>query len=206
MATHVLYYAESDETSDGWQRRLGDHGYDVWRTTHPEQLSLYARSRSTVGVILDASMRERSAADIAGLVRTLRQEAALVSTPIIALLSGAEGLAHADELAQAGATGIFVRGMPHTLLLHYLNAGRSIQSLRILEDSGMTVQKLAAETRKKIHDLSQPLAALQGRLQILQSKTTVDDPQKSKVDLMVKLTLEVGTHLRELQEFHRKYG
>jgi len=70
----------------------------------------------------------------------------------------------------------------------------------------MTVQRLANETRKKVHDLSQPLAALQGRLQILQSKTPAEDPQKEKIDLMVKLTFEIGRHLRELQEFHRQYS
>lgn len=206
MTTNVLYYAESAETSDGWQRRLGEHGYNVWRTTDPDQLVLYAKTRPAVGVLLDASFGSRKPDSLALVIRRLRDEPSLAPAPLIAIFTGMEAFAHAAELADAGLTGIYLRGTPETLLLHYLGAGQALRSLRTLQDSGMTVGQLANETRQKIHDLSQPLAALQGRLQILQTRTAADNPQKEKIDLMVKLTLEVGTHLRELQEFHRQYS
>lgn len=206
MSMHVLYYTESADDSEGWQQRLALHGYDTWRTSEADQLVLLARSRPVVGVLLETSLREASLEPLAGLIRRLREEPSLEPAPIIALFDGVDALPHAAELAEAGLTGFHLRGMPESLLLHHLAGGRSMQSLRALESSGMSVERLAGETRQKIHDLSQPLAALQGRLQILQSRTPPDDPQKDKIDLMVKLTMEIGLQLRELQELHRKFS
>lgn len=206
MGRNVLYLAESAETSDGWQRRLREQGFEVLRTTDREQLALYARSHSAVGIILDASMNRNSSDELVGLVTRLRGEPTTADLPIIAMFAGIEAFGHVSVLAEAGISGFYLRGMPETLLLQYLHSGLALQNMKSLDESGMTVQKLANETRQKIHDLSQPLAALQGRLQILQSKTAPDDPQKVKIDLMVKLTFEIGTHLRDLQEFHRQFS
>ncbi len=206
MGHTVLYYAETAETSDGWQRRLGEHGYEVLRTTDAEQLLLFARAQSSVGIILEASMTQNSLEDLSGLIHRLRGEPSTAAVPIVAMFAGIEAFRQIAELADAGITGFYLRGMPETMLLHYLNSGETVKALNNLGQADMSVQKLATETRKKIHDLSQPLAALQGRLQILQSKTDQDDPQKDKIDLMVKLIFEISGHLRELQEFHRQYG
>lgn len=206
MDRNVLYFTESAETSDGWQRRLREEGFEVFRTTDPQQLKLYAKSRPAVGLLLDASMKRYSSDDLVGLIGQLRDDPSTAELPIIAMFAGLEAFTQVTVLAEAGISGFYLRGMPEGLLLQYLHAGLAIQSLKTIDASGMTVKKLANETRQKIHDLSQPLAALQGRLQILQGKTSADDPQKDKIDLMVKLTFEIGTHLRDLQEFHRQYS
>lgn len=206
MARNVLYLAESAETSDGWQRRLREEGFEVLRTTDPEQLTLYAKSRPAVGVILDAAMNRISSEDLVGLIGRLREEPSTSKLPIIAMFAGLEAFGQVTPLAEAGITGFYLRGMPEALLLHFLHSSMAMQSLAAMEETGMTVGKLANETRQKIHDISQPLAALQGRLQILQSKTPADNPQKDKIDLMVKLTFEIGTQLRDLQELHRNHS
>ncbi len=206
MGRTVLYYAESSGTSDGWKHRLEEQGYEVLRTSDAGQLLIFARAHSSVGIILEASMTQDSIEDLSGLVHRLRGEPATVAVPIVAMFAGIEAFRQITELAEAGLTGFYLRGMPETMLLHYLNSGEAAKALNDLGQADMSVQKLATETRKKIHDLSQPLAALQGRLQILQSKTDQDDPQKDKIELMVKLIFEISGHLRELQEFHRQYG
>lgn len=206
MVQSVLYFAESADTSDGWQRRLGEHNYQVLRTTSADRLLHYARSHPAVGVIIEAGMKESSPESLASVVRQLREEPGTASVPIIAMFAGIEGLDRLAPLAEAGISGIYLRGMPERFLLHYFEASHALQQLQSYAATGMDVRKLAAETRQRIHDLSQPLAALQGRLQILHSKTPAEDPLKERVDLMVKLVMEVSAHLRELQELQRKYS
>lgn len=206
MSGNVLYFAESAGTSDGWQRRLNEQEYDVLRTTDPEQLMVYARTRPSVGIILDASLKRHTLDELSTLIHRLRDEPSTSEIPIVAMFAGFEAFRQVTELAEAGITGFYLRGMPENMLLHYLKSGESTPSRLHPDEAEMTVEKLATETRKKIHDLSQPLAALQGRLQILQSKISKEDAQKDKIDLMVKLSFEISGHLRELQEFHRQYG
>jgi hypothetical protein len=65
---------------------------------------------------------------------------------------------------------------------------------------------LARATRPLLHNLCQPLSALQGRLQLLHAKCPADDPLKPTYESLVGLALEVSKILRQIQDLHRRAG
>jgi signal transduction histidine kinase len=206
MSANVLYFAGAGDASDGLDSRLSEQGFQVLRSGDAEQLLRFARLGGIVGTILEAGVAGVPPDALCALVRQLRESAETAATPIIALLGGIEDIEGLDALAEAGVSGVHVRGMPEAFLLGALKAGRRLAEMEGIRAAKGDIRALADETRQAIHDLSQPLAALQGRLQVIGAKTPQGDPIREPVELMVKLVLEVSAKLRELQELQRKHG
>jgi signal transduction histidine kinase len=206
MSVNVIYFAESADTSHGWQRRLAELGFQVLRCRDEGRAVRFARMGDVAGVIVEAGMQSSSPETLCALVRRLRATPETASAPIIALFAGMEGLEHVADLTEAGISGVHLRGLPERFLVEPLKASRSLMELEGFRSTGMDVRTLANETRRLIHELSQPLAALQGRLQIMALKMPEGDPMREPIELMVKLVLEVSARLRDLQELQRKYG
>jgi signal transduction histidine kinase len=81
-----------------------------------------------------------------------------------------------------------------------------LHELSHFEQSRMDVGQLADQTRKKLHDLSQPLSAVQGRLQLMAAKVNGAAPTAECLQELVRLIFDVSNHLMEIQRMHRTYS
>lgn len=128
------------------------------------------------------------------------------SPPILAL--GAKPLTNTERrrLAQAGVHQCACRTDPPDFLGSYLHLLTQLWELRKFEQARMNVGALAERTRVHLHDLSQPLAALQGRLQLLAAKCDEGDPNSTHYQELVQLTFQVSEQIMEIHELHRQYS
>jgi nitrogen-specific signal transduction histidine kinase len=91
-------------------------------------------------------------------------------------------------------------------LLEPLLTRRTLLELQTLSSDGATARNLAGETRRLLHDLSQPLSALQGRAQMLDMKCSPDDPNRKSIQDLAEQSRRAVKLLAELQELQRKYS
>lgn len=204
MTRYVIHFTNgsADGEKAEWQKAVEDEGFVLLRTSDREQAIAYARSYEAIGYLIETD----GAGDTGASIASELSNGAATSPPIIGIVNGATGAQELAKLAETGFRGYITSETPAAFLLHWLKSARSLVELKSLEQTGADVKSLANETRKLIHDLSQPLAVLQGRLQLMASKTTDDDPQKEKLKTMLTMITESTRYLRELQELHRKYS
>jgi signal transduction histidine kinase len=110
------------------------------------------------------------------------------------------------ELVAAGVDDLISRRDPERFLLWRLDLLLALSGLRHFEQTRLEIGELARSTREQLHDMSQPLSALQGRLQLLASKSGPEDPNAKYFQEMVGLILNVSKHVAEIQQLHRQYS
>ena len=79
----------------------------------------------------------------------------------------------------------------------------ALQELRRFEQSKMDVSQLAAATREKLHDISQPLSAIQGRLQLMAAKEPNGSPYHEHYRDMLQQMTRITTLMVEIQQINR---
>ena len=82
----------------------------------------------------------------------------------------------------------------------------SLFNLSEYREKQINVADLADQTREGLHNLSQPLSAIQGRLQLLAAKAGPDDPNDEIYRELVKMVMEVSKHLMHLQQVQRNFS
>ncbi len=65
------------------------------------------------------------------------------------------------------------------------------------------IEKLSIETRKLLHDLSQPMAAILGRLQLLELKAGEGDPNAKAIHDLVRQASSANDLMRRIHDLHR---
>ena len=206
MNEHVVHFCESDpdaENRPAWEEALEKEGFVLLRAKTLNQAKYYAQAYKLVGLLMaingDAQSKIKTVEELAGAAGPCR-------FPIFGLASKSPPPKAQEQLAQAGLTALVDPKSPPEFLMHQLRAQRSLLDLKVLEESGMDLKSLAREARKILHDLSQPLTALQGQLQILEIKSDDGDPMKSTLRDMTGLAMQITDYLRQLHELHRKYS
>lgn len=109
-------------------------------------------------------------------------------------------------LCEAGLCTVLDLSAPDSMVLWQLETIRNLHTYEMREESGMTVSELAKITRQQLHDISQPLSAVQGRLQLMMVKTTPDDPNYETYKLLVELIQRMGHQIGELHQTHRTHS
>ena len=206
MNRHIVHLTSGPQGSQdppAWERALEDNDFIVMRVEDAGRALSYIASYALVGLLVDA---EGSAEGSLELIERLSAEDPAPSYPRIGIVCEEKSAEELEALADAGLHGFITRQTPAPFLLHTLRTTQSLQALKEFERTGADVHELARETRRLIHDLSQPLSALQGRLQLLAAKAEDDDPRKKTLHDMVGSILEATGCLRELQELHRRYS
>lgn len=124
--------------------------------------------------------------------------------PLIGLTRGEQVLnGQRTRLAQAGLNHLVAVDEPPAFICWHLDLLLQLQRLSSFETSRMDVGELARTTREQLHDLSQPLSAIQGRLQLMASQAAEDDPNARTYNDMVELVLQVTRKVGEMQKTHR---
>jgi signal transduction histidine kinase len=206
MSHHLAYLSSSPAAPgqfDPWEKSLAQSEFHVLHAQNVNQVVFYKKSYPLVGVIVD--MRQ----DLNERMKLLRKVAAappIDSMPLFGALDDEPGEIETIKLAEAGLTGILTPHTPPSFLLHQLKLYQRLRELMLYEQTAMDVKKLALQTRSLIHEMSQPLSALQGRLQLLAARCADNDPKKVAYKDLVELVMEATKYLRELQDLHHKFS
>lgn len=123
---------------------------------------------------------------------------------VIALCTGMQPIC-AASLADAGANFVLPPGAPFTLFKSLVELVRESARARSGDACGESARALAAESRKLLHDINQPLAVLQGRIQIFCMKAAPDAPERATYALLKEQAERAGEIVAQLHELHRKY-
>lgn len=206
MKASIIYLTRSLAEPDSpapWEVALRSAGFDIVRSKSVDQAIFFTKSYSPAGVLID--LHKELDAHVADL-QALAASEHLESLPLIGI--DEQGLAPdaLAALAEAGLAGCHQPQSPPAFLTATLEISGLAQSLKVYKDTGMNAEELALKTRKHLHDFSQPLAALSGRLQIALSKCDDDDPMKPKLAQMVQLIMDSTKYLQAIQQLQREYS
>lgn len=109
-------------------------------------------------------------------------------------------------LERIGVDGVILHDDPERFIRWQIEMLAQLHALAAFEQARMDVSVLASQTRQKLHDLSQPLSAIQGRLQLMAAKADRDDPNSQCLHELVRLTFSVSHQVMEIQRIHRSYS
>lgn len=123
---------------------------------------------------------------------------------VIAIGVGAEAVCPCS-LSQAGADFVLPSGAPFTLFQQLVESVREVARARAGDANGESARTLACQTRKLLHDINQPLAVLQGRIEILNMKASPVDGAKEIYTLLQEQAHKMSEIVGQLHELHRKY-
>ena len=82
----------------------------------------------------------------------------------------------------------------------------SLYRLHENHKNNIDVESLACKTREGLHKLSQPLSAIQGRLQLLAAKAGPDDPNLEIYSDLVGMAMEASRHLMDIQQTQNDFS
>ncbi len=205
MIRHVVHLSAQEGNTDvpPWEPSLEQAGFLVLRAKSLNQAKFYLKGYPVVGVLMEVADAQNGTQ---GQIRELLACESKNRFALIGLTSESLSPESQSTLAEAGLNSLFDPVAPGEFLIYQLRLNQTLLQLKALEESGMEIQTLCKETRKLLHDLSQPLAALQGRLQILELQSKPDDPLRETYHAMVGLSGQITDHLRQLHELHRKFS
>ena len=187
-----------------WQNDLSSRGIVVLRAGRTEDIIHIMNSYELVMALLDISSHGDE------LIEGVKAVNALVvpahRCPMIGLHH--EPLADDDRLrlATAGLDDLIAQSDPERFILWKLETLINLIELRQFQQTRLDVASLAGQTREQLHDLSQPLSAIQGRLQLLAAKCPADDPNAECLKDLVRLIFEVSKQVTEIHHLHRQFG
>jgi signal transduction histidine kinase len=206
MNHHLLRLSLSEQSRAlDWESDLHARGIVLMRAGRLKEALSYARAYSLMAILIDIDR------DDSAMLESIRELGGI--QPAEGLRPPLIGLAQIDltpgqraELAQAGLQNIVSMEDPSRFLLYQLELLAALNELRAFEQSRLDVNKLAHSTRERLHELSQPLSAIQGRLQLLAARCPTDDPNAQTFKDMVRLVFDISHQVMEIHQIHRKFS
>lgn len=206
MNRHILYVSPRPHETDppsAWHQNLIDENFAFLHVNNARQAKTYIENYSLVGILIEV---DESPEESVETVRELTRLPGASGVPFIGIIRESLAPGEKERLAEAGLCGLVADDTPPSFLHRQFKNSQELQHLRTLQEDGVDIRELAKQTRNLMHDLSQPLAALQGRLQLMQSKAEGEKELQEALGRLVSLSMDVSKHLYELQELQRKYS
>jgi hypothetical protein len=205
MTHHILQVATGDSPNQlPWRDELHPRGIVLLQAANMKQAVHFCQAYSLMAILLEIDRAdERTLEEIRSLPGLLSGKS---PPPIIGLNKEPLSDEDRERLAQAGLSDLVAVNDSPSFLLWRLKLLAALDDLRRFEQSRIDVTQLAHETRDQLHNLSQPLSALQGRLQLLMAKCAKDDPHAETFKMLVELIFAVSGAVIEIQQLHRQYS
>lgn len=191
-----------------WDVDFPGRGIVLLRAHHGNEALAYTRAYELMLLIID--LRGVAEADGVGFDAACEVIAQLHAVPreglpalLVGLTDAPLSVAERARLADVGLSDLLHHDDPAAFLVSRLEQMLLLRELQQFQRTRMDVGILAQKTRESLHDLSQPLSALQGRLQLMAVKLPADDPQAKVMQELVRLIFEVSQHVIEIQQLHR---
>ncbi|HOE96690.1 MAG TPA: hypothetical protein PLS90_01185 [Candidatus Sumerlaeota bacterium] len=206
MARYLLCFHHQTDPAQAlpWQEPLEQFPCSLLRTKTLHEAKTYCRAYPLVMALV--RFHERTP-ELVDAVRDLA--AAIPEGKRLALIGlSDQPLAAADraELCAAGLCDFLAAEDPPAIVLWRLEILSLLADLDQFAKARMDVGELAKKTRERLHDMSQPLTAVQGRLQLLAAKATPEDPNAEYYREMVRLMAAATRQIAEMQQLHRAFS
>jgi signal transduction histidine kinase len=202
---HILHYlVQSGERALPWKLDTAARRIVLLKARTLNEVATMARVYPIMVVIADLTRWDDDARRaVAGIETATKGKQRPM---VIGLLRFEPDREQRHELIAAGLDGAMNAEDPDRFLLWSIETLAHLSELSRFEQSRVDVKELALQTRQKLHDLSQPLSAIQGRLQLMAAKADPGDANTPALHEMVRLILEVSKQVMELQRLHRTYS
>lgn len=204
QAIHVVHdLRDGPSLPSRWEDAVARDGIRVLRATPGPQVETMLQSPSILAVLVELGSEWTDA------TRRVKAIAAVEEVHPFLLLGIQREPIPPDAqaaLARSGLQGILPIDGPPEFLLQPIRVRKALSTLMNYESSGISAQALAMASRKILHDISQPLTALQGRLQILEAKTADADPLKPRIRELTHYALKTTALLADLHDLNRRYS
>jgi signal transduction histidine kinase len=188
-----------------WNVDFNARGIVMLKANSTREARSYFKAYPVLLVLVDLPQEETP--EQAGMLTELAaQRDALAPPPLLGLYAGELTAARRAALANCGVDDLICREDPERFLVWHVEMLLLLNELRRFEQTRLDVTALAKSTRDQLHDLSQPLSAVQGRLQLMAARCAEGDPNQQTFQDLVRLILDVSRHVMEIQQLHRKYS
>ena len=176
-------------------------GLSFLRTPRWREAQSYYRAYPLLAVVIEI---EGPDPEILTQLEELRRVAPqTLAPPLLCVTAAHLSPEERATLAAAGIDAVFGAKDPAHFMLYQFRLLQTMADLRRFEDSKSSVTELAKLTRETLHDLSQPLSAVQGRLQLLAAKCPAEDPNRRYFDDLVRQVFEITNHVIKIQQIQR---
>lgn len=204
--------ADSERPMPAWQTNLFNRGIVVMPARTLQEALQYARVYNVLLILIDLVSDDWGLDRIREILDATAARAAEAPQPqpppppIIGVTESRPDAETLDRMAQAGLADVIASEDPEAFILWKLDLLLQLSGLRHFEQSRMEIGELSRQTRIHLHDLSQPLSAIQGRLQLMAAKCPAGEPNAQMYQELVRLAFDVTGHLMEIQQLHRQFS
>lgn len=205
MTHYVLHIAACPERrqSTPWPADAAPRGVSVLRAASLREGTCCARAYRLMLVLLDL---EEAGEETLATIRELADASCDGRpAPVIGLALKEFSPDEQEALAEAGLADCLPLSAPPRFIQWRLETLVMLEGLRQFEQMRTDVTSLAGRTRTHLHDLSQPLSAIQGRLQLMAARCPADDPHAQTFQELVRLAFSITHQVMELQQLHRQF-
>jgi hypothetical protein len=205
MTHYILYVSPSSarETAS-WQADLPSRGVVSLRAATVGEALQYCRAYDLLAVFLELGALDHAARqDVCAIASSFPDKP---RPPLLGVCTDHPSDAERLELAMAGLDDLILKADPDRFILWRLETLVTLSNLRRFEKARIDVAELAGRTRAHLHELSQPLSAVQGRLQLLAARCPADDPNAQTFQELVRLIFEVTQQVMQIQQVHRQFS
>lgn len=203
--SYYLLYISPKERLEGlpWPIDLSARGISLLHARNVREATYYCRAYSLIMMLMEiGAVDEALRADLETLVGGLPEGR---QAPLVGVFDGVPTEEERATLAGAGLDDLILKSEPERFISGRLELMTLLSGLRKFEQARMDVAQLASTTRRHLHDLSQPLSAVQGRLQLLSARCAEDDPNSQTFKDLVRLIFDVTRQVMEIQQVHRQF-
>jgi len=188
-----------------WQERLTERKVIVLRAASLREAVQYCRVYNLLMVLLEFEACSAAVQEAAATLAATAPDGGQPS-PVLGLSGAALSEGQRNALAAAGLVDLLARDDPEPFMRWRIELLATLSELRHFEQSRMNVSTLATDTRAHLHDLSQPLSAVQGRLQLMAAQCPPDDPNAAMFQELVRLIFEVSRQVMAIHQLHRQFS
>ena len=205
MNQYILFVTPQAEPSTlPWQDELTNRHIVLLNADSAKQAVLFQKAYTFMMILIEIVHVDDHLLETVRIIREAESEATRL--PILGLSHAPLNAQERSTLAQAGFNDVAGWNDPPDFMLWRVDMLAALGELRCFEQTRVDVTSLAHETRHRLHSLSQPLSAVQGRLQLMAARSNDKDPEAPDYQDLVTLIFAVSNEVLEIQQIHRKYS
>lgn len=205
MNQYLLYVSPSPERKlPPWHQHLFKRSIVVLSVRSFAEALQYCKVYSVMMIMLEIEDLEREVETVRATLAEADPQAP--RPPLVGIMPARPSVEEMTCLAEAGIVDLIAAEDPEPFILWRLDLLHQLHELARFEKNRMDVNELARRTRVILHDMSQPLSAVQGRLQLIAAKCPADDPNSQTYHDLVRLAFDVTHQLMEIQQLHRQFS
>lgn len=204
MSHYVLYVSQNEASAPAWPLDLASRGVVALTATNMPQAVPYCRAYPLMLLLVEIENFDDAWREGFARIRAALAEGG--HTRLVGVQRGELSDSDRAALAENGLDGIFSCRDPERFVIDTIELLKRLAELSEFEQTRMDVGQLATKTREQLHELTQPLSAIQGRLQLLAAMCPPTDPNSKNLNELVQLSFKVSNFLSRMQQFHRKFS